>query len=64
MDNPIKAGDIVVLKSGGPKMTVMRADTERVPGGAVRCVWFLPNAPENGPMKFWFAVVALVRLDP
>jgi uncharacterized protein YodC (DUF2158 family) len=37
-----KKGDIVVLKSGGPKMTVDDPDTV---GGDVLCVWF---ANESG----------------
>ena len=31
----IKAGDVVVIKSGGPQMTVMR-----MAGGAPVCRWF------------------------
>jgi uncharacterized protein YodC (DUF2158 family) len=31
-----KAGDVVRLKSGGPKMTVRRAETD----GEVVCEWF------------------------
>ncbi|WP_133817900.1 DUF2158 domain-containing protein [Tahibacter aquaticus] len=31
----MKAGDVVVLNSGGPKMTVVGAGSEKV-----RCKWF------------------------
>jgi uncharacterized protein YodC (DUF2158 family) len=37
----IRAGDVVVLKSGGPDMTV-----ESVEGLQARCAWFL-----NGELK-------------
>ena len=49
MDSPgkLKKGDIVVLKSGGPKMTVQDFG-EQKPGIStnvnwVRCVWFEGN---------------------
>jgi uncharacterized protein YodC (DUF2158 family) len=40
MTQGFKVGDIVQLKSGGPKMTVV--DVERAPRGQlqVRCTWF------------------------
>lgn len=42
MENKIKSGDVVVLKSGGPKMTV------KFENSVVKwaCKWF-----ENGEMK-------------
>jgi len=36
MAGPFKVGDVVQLKSGGPKMTV----TEELTDGKLRCVWF------------------------
>lgn len=42
--NTFKIGDIVQLKSGGPKMTV----NERTPGGNFRCAWFAGNKMETG----------------
>ena len=39
MDRVLAAGDIVQLKSGGPKMTVMRAES-RASNELVYCVWF------------------------
>lgn len=35
MSNARNAGDVVMLKSDGPAMTVQRLD-----GGDVECVWF------------------------
>ena len=49
MDSPLKLkkGDVVILKSGGPKMTVQNFG-EQKPGiltnvSWVRCVWFEGN---------------------
>ena len=43
----IKKGDVVVLKSGGPKMTVQSIGEPRpgMPGGGtwVHCIWFEGN---------------------
>jgi uncharacterized protein YodC (DUF2158 family) len=39
MAEGLKPGDIVRLKSGGPKMTVMRIES----GGRVLCEWFTPD---------------------
>ena len=38
--NPPAIGDVVQLKSGGPKMTVLGVNTS----GDVRCGWFDKNA--------------------
>jgi uncharacterized protein YodC (DUF2158 family) len=35
-----KVGDVVILKSGGPKMTVLAT------GEGVRCVWFVKGGEE------------------
>lgn len=40
-----KIGDIVQLKSGGPKMTVMSPEKE---GGDVFCGWFAGAKRETG----------------
>jgi uncharacterized protein YodC (DUF2158 family) len=44
----IKAGDVVQLKSGGPKMTVSKVyqNTHGVP--AARCEWFEGTKPTWG----------------
>ena len=36
MDESFKPGDVVQLNSGGPKMTVVAAQSD----GTLRCVWF------------------------
>ncbi len=38
MADGLKPGDLVRLKSGGPKMTVMKIES-----GRVLCEWFGPN---------------------
>jgi uncharacterized protein YodC (DUF2158 family) len=44
----IKIGDVVMLKSGGPKMTV-----EYIPDGSiiVKCVWFVGTELQRGEFK-------------
>ena len=44
MDNeaPLKAGDVVELKSGSPKMTI-----EEISGESANVVWFSKNCEEN-----------------
>ena len=39
-----KSGDVVVLKSGGPKMTVAQYETEK----EISCIWFNGNEKEGG----------------
>ena len=40
----LKIGDIVRLKSSGPKMTVTRCDVAK----NIKCTWFLEGKPEVG----------------
>lgn len=43
MTKKFRVGDVVALKSGGPKMTVVRYESDAVNSPpAVLCVWF-PN---------------------
>ncbi len=43
---PYKPGDVVQLKSGGPKMTV--SDANYIEKGKVRCHWFAGAKLESG----------------
>lgn len=36
-----KAGDVVVLKSGGPRMTITSIDRQ-----SAECTWFVDNLPK------------------
>ncbi len=41
---PFRKGDVVVLNSGGPKMTVHEDET----GTTIRCIWFQGNDQKGG----------------
>jgi uncharacterized protein YodC (DUF2158 family) len=46
---PFKVGDIVRLRSGGPRMTVRAVDVEPASGEVtVFCNWFARNRIEQG----------------
>ncbi|MGG4609973.1 YodC family protein [Providencia sp. Me31A] len=47
MDN-FKTGDLVSLKSGGPKMTVFGPSSNLGPSNRVRCQWFAGKKLEHG----------------
>ena len=56
-DNPpIKPGDIVVLKSGSPRMVVEGIDDD----GDAKCVWFSNGVVE----RLWFPLVVVEHADP
>lgn len=46
MASEFKVGDIIQLKSGGPKMTVQSLPDVR--GGYIRCQWFAGSKLESG----------------
>lgn len=47
MESTIKPGDIVTLKSGGPRMTV-----QSVNGRSAECAWFVRYADDGyGPLQ-------------
>lgn len=56
MSDPIKAGDVVRLKSSGPKMTVVHVD-EHLP--ICSCAWFAGSEVKRGE----FYAVALTLDD-
>ena len=39
--NEFKVGDVVMLKSGGPKMTISSIDSNT---SKIRCVWFITSS--------------------
>ena len=52
MDSSFKPGDVVQLNSGGPKMTVVAAQSD----GTLRCIWFHEDGKQDNGV---FAQVAL-----
>jgi uncharacterized protein YodC (DUF2158 family) len=48
MANQFKPGDVVVLRSGGPKMTVMRVGKDSFDAPSLLCVWFEGTKREEG----------------
>jgi len=52
MDSSFKPGDVVQLNSGGPKMTVVAAQSD----GTLRCIWFHEDGKHDNGV---FAQVAL-----
>lgn len=55
-----KVGDIVVLKSGGPKMTVTKATGILADKSEVQCSWFAGAKQEHGT----FPIAALETAVP
>ncbi len=54
----IKAGDVVQLKSGSPKMTVERVEQSEVPPYAV-CSWFdSKGQPQSGTYNLSSLVIS------
>jgi uncharacterized protein YodC (DUF2158 family) len=58
MAEKLKAGDVVQLKSGGPKMTVDVAETMM---GKVYCTWFVGSKREGA--EFASESLELVQSD-
>ena len=48
MSDQFKVGDVVQLKSGGPKMTVTQVGNHELYGPTVWCVWFVGTKQEKG----------------
>jgi uncharacterized protein YodC (DUF2158 family) len=61
MSGAFKSGDVVRLKSGGPKMTVTNAGTAHMTGEAfVECAWFVGTKAETAS----FPPAALAAVQP
>ncbi|MBP0116386.1 YodC family protein [Bradyrhizobium vignae] len=59
MSSDIKLGDVVQLKSGGPKMTIQKLGTFTTVGGpGAVCVWFDGSKEQ----KQVFALVTLQKI--
>jgi uncharacterized protein YodC (DUF2158 family) len=55
MEDEFKAGDVVQLKSGGPKMTVEDVDRYGYPGDSetkAKCVWFEGTKKKEEVFRF------------
>lgn len=60
----LNPGDIVRLKSGGPKMTVATVAPDGTKNYTIHCLWFLHQSSENGyvwgdPHDGYFKAMAL-----
>lgn len=58
MSDALNPGDVVQLRSGGPKMTVVRVSNER-DGATVWCEWF---DDKGAPVKRSFAPSSVMVL--
>ena len=54
MVKEVKVGDLVQLKSGGPRMTVDQIDSD----GCVKCKWFFEGQLREGAFRVTSLVVA------
>lgn len=64
MSKKFKIGDVVRLKSSGPKMTVVRVRDEQHSSVAVECMWFLPGGTVQADAFPHEALVAVVESEP
>ncbi|HEY4191221.1 MAG TPA: DUF2158 domain-containing protein [Mesorhizobium sp.] len=60
MADKLKTGDIVQLKSGGPKMTIADASAA---SGSILCHWFNRDGDAWNPQHAGFKSDQLVRLE-
>lgn len=58
MSNKFATGDVVQLKSGGPKMTVKKV-TEGFDEESIECQWFSGSKLQDG----WFRPESLVKVE-
>ena len=48
MSETFKIGDVVILKSGGPKMTITSVGKDNFGAPTVWCSWFIDKKNETG----------------
>jgi uncharacterized protein YodC (DUF2158 family) len=65
MSSPFNVGDVVRLKSGGPKMTVDYIGPRYTPTGdpEARCSWFETNKGKQERKEDYFTLTSLVKVD-
>lgn len=56
-EKKLKIGDVVILKSGSPKMTVMHYESN----GSVKCTWFYDGTSTFNVNTFWEESLAKVE---
>ena len=56
-EDNLAVGDVVVLQSGGPKMTVVSVQE------LVQCFWFVVEHPAAEMQKGWFVQGALRKIS-
>ena len=54
-------GDVVVLKSGGPKMTIKVLYPTKEKGIYATCLWFVDGADQTKPSEADFPIITLVK---
>jgi uncharacterized protein YodC (DUF2158 family) len=63
----LNVGDVVTLKTGGPKMTVQRIGMTPIDGMVARCTWFERSDDVGkewaGPFNAEFPASTLVRCE-
>jgi uncharacterized protein YodC (DUF2158 family) len=60
---PLEIGEVVMLMSGGPKMTVHEAVDPEDDTPSVECAWFTEGDWGNGPRASVFHPKTLKRVD-
>ncbi len=61
-EKELKVGDVVRLKSGGPRMTVYEIEDEEDMNYMIYCRWFLEN--KHQPETAGFEADALEHAEP
>lgn len=59
-DRSFQTGDVVSLKSGGPKMTIEFIAPNRITTPPVKCVWFIYN---TGTLNYGYFTLESLKLS-